>query len=182
MSEPSNLPASAKPEQFANLLAAFSSRAGQEHDEWDLSALADDVATISYEQALRANRRVRQPEYATKKLPIDSPATAGVSPAASHTPSEEKKRRVATITLRLTASEHAQLQERASAAQLSVSAYLRSCVFEAESLRAQVKEALSRMQSASVSPPVPTISSEDSRHTWRTRFFPRWSHRRAASS
>jgi predicted HicB family RNase H-like nuclease len=57
----------------------------------------------------------------------------------------EKKRKSASITLRVAAEEYEQLQERAAAAHLSVSAYIRSCIFEAESLRAQVKAALVQM-------------------------------------
>ena len=41
---------------FANLLASFTSKLA-EMTAWDDSALADDVATITYEQALRASRR-----------------------------------------------------------------------------------------------------------------------------
>jgi hypothetical protein len=39
-----------------------------------------------------------------------------------------------------------QLRKRAADAGLSVSAYLRSCTFDAESLRAQVKDALARLR------------------------------------
>jgi len=53
----------------------------------------------------------------------------------------------ASITIRLSKAESEQLRRRASEAGLTVSAYLRSCTFEAESLRAQVKDALSQMRS-----------------------------------
>ena len=43
-------------------------------------------------------------------------------------------------------SEIAQLQRRAAEAGLTVSAYLRSCTFEAEALRTQVKEALAQLR------------------------------------
>ena len=71
----------------------------------------------------------------------------------------------------MTAEEQAQLHERADAAQLSVSAYLRSCIFEAEALRTQVKEALAQMQSlsANIRRPFPTRSLA---LNWRKRLFP----------
>jgi hypothetical protein len=43
-------------------------------------------------------------------------------------------------------AECAQLRTRAAEAGLTVSAYLRSCTFEAESLRAQVKETLAELR------------------------------------
>jgi hypothetical protein len=53
----------------------------------------------------------------------------------------------ASITIRLSRAECAQLRKRAAEAGLTVSAYLRSCTFEAEALRAQVKDALAQMRS-----------------------------------
>ena len=141
------------------------------------------MATISYEQALRAHRRVRIAEA----LPAASseiqhqPSPASIPSQASNSVSATKSRKTASITIRITESEQAQLQQRAAAAQLSVSAYLRSCIFEAESLRTQVKEALSQMSAAT--PHDPQIAnpvdsgSENHRHF---RFFPRWSRRQTA--
>jgi hypothetical protein len=48
-------------------------------------------------------------------------------------------------------AEYTQLQERAAEAGITVSAYLRSCTFEAESLRAQVKETLALLRPATTS-------------------------------
>ena len=56
----------------------------------------------------------------------------------------------ASITIRLSKAECAQLRKRAAEAGLTVSAYLRSCTFEAESLRAQVKDALAQLRSDSL--------------------------------
>jgi predicted DNA binding CopG/RHH family protein len=55
----------------------------------------------------------------------------------------------ASITIRLSKPECAQLRKRAAEAGLTVSAYLRSCTFEAESLRALVKETLTQLRSDS---------------------------------
>jgi hypothetical protein len=51
-----------------------------------------------------------------------------------------ENRKSASITIRLSKPECAQIHQRAASAGLTVLAYLRSCVLEAESLRAQVKE------------------------------------------
>jgi hypothetical protein len=48
--------------------------------------------------------------------------------------------------------ECAQLHRRAEEAGLSVSAYLRSCTFEAESLRAMVKETMAQLRTAKAQP------------------------------
>jgi hypothetical protein len=53
----------------------------------------------------------------------------------------------ASITIRLSKAECAQLRKRAAEAGLTVSAYLRSCTFEAESLRALVKDTLAQLRS-----------------------------------
>ncbi|HXS76661.1 MAG TPA: hypothetical protein VN753_10825 [Terracidiphilus sp.] len=166
------------PGSFANLLASFT---GNLHDEeWDDSALADDVSTITYEQALRAGCRGLSPRFATNSLLDESPEASSVptisKPAAPRL-GGQKQSRSASITIRVTAEEQAKLHDRAAAAKLSVSAYLRSCIFEAESLRTQVKEALAQMQSASPqTASAPT--TEATPHDWRKRFFPAWSRRR----
>jgi predicted DNA binding CopG/RHH family protein len=83
--------------------------------------------------------------------------------------------KTASITIRLTAEEQAQLHERAAAAQLSVSAYLRSCIFEAEALRIQVREALSQLRAATPNDPVEPVQSQaQSARSWRSRLLPLW--------
>jgi len=58
----------------------------------------------------------------------------------------ERHRKNASITIRMSQAEYEQLHARAAEAGLTVSAYLRSCTFEAESLRAQVKETLAQLR------------------------------------
>jgi hypothetical protein len=140
MPEPTQPVSQKTPRNFAAMLASFTRSGKQGTDGWDVSAPARDVATIRYEQALRKYRRMHTPEYATERLPEDSAASALLAPPSNPATAEEKSRKTASITLRLTAAEHAQLQQRAAAAQLTVSTYLRSCIFEAESLRTQVKD------------------------------------------
>jgi hypothetical protein len=54
----------------------------------------------------------------------------------------------ASITIRLSKEEAEQLHMRAAEAGLTVSAYLRSCTFEAERLRAMVKDTMAQLKAA----------------------------------
>jgi hypothetical protein len=59
----------------------------------------------------------------------------------------ERNLKDASITIRLSKAECAQLHRRAAEAGMTVSSYLRSCTFEAESLRAMVKDTLAQLRS-----------------------------------
>ena len=138
--------------------------------------LEDDVATLSYERALEHHARSRPEGIGSGSLgpgalaqipaaeehfqPGGIPAAAAQAKVAERpeTSTErgtrsgsrlELSRKRASVTVRLTESEFAQLQERATEAGMTVSAYLRSCTFEAESLRAQVKQTLAELRAAS---------------------------------
>ena len=178
MPEPAPSTAQKNPGSFARLLASFTGMDEEGNDDWDLSELPDDVATISYEEALRAYRPARTSAFATEGLPEAAPALIPTAATANRMPGD-KKRKTTSTTLRLTEGEQAQLHQRAAAAKLSVSAYIRSCIFEAESLRTQVKEALAQMQSLASSP---NASDEKAPRNWRMRFLPRWSRRNTAES
>jgi hypothetical protein len=167
---------------FASFLASFTGSANDATDEWDLSALADDVATISYEQALQAHRRPRVSENATEELRESFTQPAPDPSGSEQTGPGSKKRKTASITLRLTAAEQAQLQERAAAAHISVSAYIRSCIFEAENLRAQVKEALKQIRATASGEPKSAEEPNSTPGHGRFYFFPRWSRRQTARS
>jgi hypothetical protein len=54
--------------------------------------------------------------------------------------------RRSSVSVRLSAGESEQLRQRAIESGLSVSAYMRSCVLEADHLRFQVKQALAQMR------------------------------------
>lgn len=173
MSESVSTPAIKSAGSFASLLESFTGPAKKADGMWDDSAMLDDVATISYEQALRSHRRVA-PVAALCEDEPQSTVPHIIPQALPAAPG--KKRKTASITIRLTEAEEAQLQERAAAAQLTVSAYLRSCIFEAESLRAQVKEALLQMKvTAALSPHVSEEPQSKARSGWRARLIPRWS-------
>jgi hypothetical protein len=161
---------------FADFLASFTGGSDKSDDDWDLSGLAEDVATINYEQALRSHRAAHAAEFATERLRDKPLAGAAIRGALQHAAGSKKKSKTSSITLRLTEEEHGQLHERAAAAKLSTSAYIRSCIFEAESLRTQVREALAQMQAAS---PSATASPPDEKPSrWHQRFFAHWPRRR----
>lgn len=170
MSDPSPLPKPKVASSFATLLSSFTRPA----EPWDDSALPDDVAIISYEQALHAHRSVPSREMLAAER-ISNVSESNLEKPISLAPG--KNRKTASITIRLTKEEEAQLHDRAAAAQLSISAYLRSCIFEAESLRAQVKQALAQMQT----PPLTPTTEKPSR-SWTPRFLSRWSQRSPAES
>lgn len=135
---------------FAELLAGLAVPE-KKPPQRDLDGLEDDVAMFSYEQALRsASHPLRQP-VAEENPPAPSLATNRRSPAGS-AGSQPRPRRAASVTVRLSALEAAQLRLRAAEAGLNVSAYLRSCAFEIESLRAQVKSAVAELRSAKTLP------------------------------
>lgn len=154
---------------FAGLLAALAAPRSAAEDTtavWNEDALEDDIATLSYERALRAHVRYRPSDatpcdaadnsfressgYTGESAAPPSPQThAEVAPEAApnHLPALERNLKSTSITVRMSRAECEQLRERAADAGLTVSAYLRSCTFEAESLRAQVKEALAQLRS-----------------------------------
>lgn len=90
-------------------------------------------------------------------------------------PNLERNLKSASITIRLSEAECTQLRLRAAEAGLTVSAYLRSCTFEAESLRALVKETMAQLRSATAAQkqPVPTPAGR-SWFQWLMRLITPW--------
>ena len=145
---------------FASLLAALAAPANSSPTNasgWGNEALEDDVVSLSYERALSAHARYKPADRGdwpvtagsgTEALPptakLDQHACAETRTAAQT--SAEHDRRAASVTIRLSHEECARLRQRAGEAGLTVSAYLRSCVLEADALRAQVKQALAEMR------------------------------------
>ncbi len=140
---------------FAGFLSALASPApASQNASSNDDALADDVATLSYESALKAHSRYKpapepppQASSAFNPERVSPVSNSLFSPVAQE--SEPRAYRLrdlksASITIRLTEAECAQLKQRAAEAGMTISAYLRSCTFEAEALRGQVKEALAQ--------------------------------------
>jgi len=201
-------PAAASPSPaafgFASLLASLTASSAESTPAWGDDALADDVATLSYEQALRTHARWRSdqsnspaPSHANKRgdlcqqpshpdRPDSAMEAAGPSSGPDRNPAAEpsvafdsaileESRRAASITIRLSRAESAQLRARAAQAGLSISAYLRSCIFEAEILRTQVREALAQFRSARTTDAARTTPMKSSfAPAWLSRLFSRW--------
>jgi predicted DNA binding CopG/RHH family protein len=169
---------------------------------WKDDDLADDIATLSYESALKAHARYRPTDQSLTQaadpdpLRLEDPEPAAYSAApqaaaqpianleSSATPEASRLRAAAyernlkdaSITIRMSKAESEQLHRRAAEAGLTVSAYLRSCTFEAESLRTMVKETLAQMRSvaahASPAPPRGSWFREVAR--WMARLLTPW--------
>jgi predicted DNA binding CopG/RHH family protein len=169
-------PASTQPSptfsSFAGLLATIASPPPDPTEDaplWNSRDLGEDVATLSYERALRAHARYRPANRDSDRghrlppdgLGIDSSANASIdndaagaavatdaAPALQPAFAQDRDLRSASVTIRLSKAECARLHQRAAEAGLTVSAYLRSCALEAETLRAQVKQALAELKTA----------------------------------
>lgn len=170
------------PSTFAGFLAALAEPDKKPELSWTDDALEDDIATLSYEHALRAHARycsadatdhsltqsvdpgrlpARAPSPSAPAVPSQAPPAprADIGTISGFTPLE-RNLKCASVTIRLSQAECAQLRQRAAEAGLTVSAYLRSCTFEAETLRALVKDTMAELRSATsaekqpVSPPV----------------------------
>ncbi len=167
---------------FAGLLAALASPAQKPASAWNDDDLEDDVATLSYERALRTHTRYRSASLTDhplteapasevarsdaqaqaeaesfKQVASDFAASSRLAEMTAKTETEsnrlrsvqfERNLKDASITIRMSKAECAQLHRRAAEAGLTVSAYLRSCTFEAESLRTMVKETLTQLRTA----------------------------------
>lgn len=123
---------------FAGVLVDLAAPEGKRPPARDLDGLEDDVAALSYEQALRVHGRNRPVINDPRPQLVPEPATVPSAPPAP----VELKRKSQSVTVRLSRSESERLRQRAAESGLTISDYLRSCVLEVESLRAQVKDTL----------------------------------------
>jgi len=164
---------------FAGLFAALAAAKPPELPPWNDAELPQDVATLSYERALRLHARykpedpdcagiTRHPDGAGEVAQSETPERPQIRgqqkrPTAD-VPMIERDRKCASVTIRMSHAECVQLRERAAEAGLTISAYMRSCTFEAETLRAQVKEALMELRSRHAPETISTAiqASEDS--------------------
>lgn len=215
--------AASRTSSFASFLASLTAPKSQEDDLWNEAALADDVSSISYEQALRTHARYRRPDLPPPpSLPLDGPdATPDpvshpvpnpvpnpvFDPSARKPPHSvritewvpgnqapllARSYKTASITIRLSQADCAKLHQRAADAGLTISAYLRSCLFEVESLRTHVKETLAQLRTGATpdpqftDPPSPQASQPGrsgatSLSGWRSRLFARRSRNRTVA-
>jgi hypothetical protein len=180
---------------FASLLASMTVPVKKPVEPWDDCKLADDFATISYEQALRTHGRnrvdahelpappigtghenapaaLKQVERSLRPQPIEVSYTSDATVKTCRPPGKDK--RAASVMIRLSKAEYAQLRARADEAALTVSAYLRSCIFEAEDLRTQVRQALSQFRSAGLAESAAQKTTASHSSTWRAKLLPQW--------
>jgi hypothetical protein len=190
---------------FAGLLASLTSPARGNVSEFQDEKLVDEVATLSYEQALRTHvrykpsvqdDRIASHEDSAKTCSVcgarrDDPESA--IRAKSHADDREwhqdpavqsgfpsgtgssQNRKCASVTIRMSKGECEQLKKRAAEAGLTISAYLRSCTFEAEVLRAEVKKTLADLRRpAAIERSDANSQSGLSWLEWLLRFMPHW--------
>jgi hypothetical protein len=105
-----------------------------------------ETASLSYEDALRRGARI---SYSVSPKPAATSKSQQEGTDALHPEPHAAGagRHPGTVTIRMSPAECAQLRERAAEAGLTMSAYIRSCVLEAEALRTQVKQALQELRS-----------------------------------
>lgn len=132
---------------FAGVLMDLAAPQAKRPPARDLDGLEDDIASLSYGQALRTHARYRPLTADTMPQPVPEPPA--VTPAAAVSIAT-LPRKSDSITVRLSHPESERLRQRAAESGLTVSDYLRSCVFEVESLRAQVKETVAALRALQV--------------------------------
>ena len=200
-------PAPSRP-SFAGLLATLARPQPDTRADgplWNSSDFGEDVATLSYERALRTHARYRPANRAPDRTPdrdlnrdlnrdldrdldrdlaqagpfptqpdgaeshphgdagigkdvagsgVAASAAVAIdaSPGLETSATRDRNLRSASVTIRMSEVECARLHRRAAEAGLTVSAYLRSCAVEAETLRAQVKQALAELKTENKPP------------------------------
>lgn len=167
---------------FAGVLAALTEPAAKPEPSvteaasgW-LNDLKDDVSLLSYERALKAQGCCRPGDRAAVPVAcaggVDeiaaAPAERASKPFRSRpcVASEELRKR-ASVTIRMSRAECERLQQRSAEAGLTASAYLRSCAFEVDSLREQVKQALAELRAAELAAKQPLPLAQ----RWWLRIF-----------
>jgi predicted DNA binding CopG/RHH family protein len=150
---------------FATLLSSLAGSPPQSSRRWAEDSLPEDVAVLSYEQALRAqSRRRTEPGGDAAAFFADPPSASQpaaaeqdyFSDAAPETAAPAKDSlyqqslKTASITIRMSQAESDALHRRAAEAGMTVSAYLRYCALEVETLRGAVKQAMAELKEAAV--------------------------------
>jgi hypothetical protein len=181
------LPDSPTPSSFAGFLAAITQPDRNDGDRaagktatktqvWNDELLAEDVATLSYEQALRVHSRYHADEPTAlaaeaASVEVTERPVPQLDPLPEVLTNPAKLLKDASITIRLSRDEDSQLRKRSAEAGLSVSAYIRSCTFEAESLRTLVKDTLSQLRTAD-QPPTQEANSRNRPRRWSRLLWP----------
>jgi len=172
--------------KFASILGSLTpvqQQADPDRDPWNDEKLEDDMLRLSYEQAILtgASRTEAKADGGPTEQGIRRPMRAKSEAELCETPAAgplKAARKSSSITVRLTRADYDQLHARADEAGVTVSAYLRSCAFEVESLRAQVKEALAQIRNPAAEKSDSLPAPQGRRHL---RWLPRWSWRNSVA-
>jgi hypothetical protein len=135
---------------FPDSLTELASKGGQAFADFKESA--SNRLSDGFPEALAAVTQLAAEVSASHKAGKQNAVAASETIAAAEpdrAPATQLARnlKAASVTIRLSKEECEQLHRRAAEAGLTVSAYLRSCTFEAESLRAMVKDTLAELRS-----------------------------------
>ena len=108
--------------------------------------------------------------------PLSMPEERAAQPEATARRWPGPRRKCVTISVRLSAAEAKTLRRRADESELSVSDYLRSCVLEADQLRAQVKQVMAevRMRAPEAQAAGSTAVAEETVKPESLQREPRW--------
>lgn len=171
---------------FPDSLTELASKGGQAFADFKDSA--SNRLSEGFPEALAAVTQLAAEVSASRKAAKQEPVIAPEpEPDRFQTTQLARNLKAASVTIRLSKEECEQLHRRAAEAGLTVSAYLRSCTFEAESLRAMVKDTLAELRSVknerqpvAVTTPVAVAPVERRPSafrrlgTWLTGRGPRW--------
>jgi hypothetical protein len=169
MQQPVQSPLSPASADFAGLLAALASTTLEDAALAKTSSESDlghDVVTLSYDRALRAHARYQPADNNNGPLTREAQTHVRMTQDAAALPAASRRvglreqasevlrgncdLRSASVTVRLSKAESLRLHKHAAEAGVTVSAYLRSCTFEAEALRSEVKTALAELRLAAL--------------------------------
>ncbi len=161
---------------YEHALRAHSRYKPADTGEWGFAEVADFAANqLKEARQVREDKSGMASSSLAATMPVDTDwrdeavPTRGVSTSLNQTPKR------ASITIRLSKAECDQLHRRAAQAGLTVSAYLRSCTFEAETLRAQVRDVLAELRTAtSPAKPSAPVTVRRPWFEWLFRLLPRW--------
>ena len=194
MQQPAQSPPFSPSANFAGLLAELASPPPEDaapSNSWSENNLGDDVVTLSYDRALRAHSRCKPADESDRPLTQEEQTGAATARDAAILPAAESGGslsmepgdaargankgvlRSASVTVRLSNAECARLHTLAAEAGMTVSAYLRSCTFEAEVLRAQVKKALAELRASALKVTAAAPAKERPIFGWLARLLPR---------
>jgi len=168
---------------FASLLAAMAAPAQNSGVPGDASMSQGKKSAFAWNDDGLEDDVITRLAHFQETSPAASAATPQPAAYPAANPSREAERRCAaplernlkdaSITIRMSQAECAQLHRRAAEAGLTVSAYLRSCTFETESLRAMVKDTLAQLRSATA-PAEPAVAPRRSRIGRLVRILAHW--------